>query len=387
MNVLLLDDNPIETEVMRLRLSEVGVENVSCFNHASAAYQYLHKHDVDLILFDLDMPGEDGLSVLSELHSMNFQSAISILSGLNDEIIALAEKVAVMFGLNLVSSNIKPLGENQLTEVLNKAKKMKHISSPISSSQRQYPLEEITSGLKNNQFITHYQPQYSFKTEKLIGVEVLVRWNHPDDGLVFPDTFIPVLEHANCEYLLLEVVLHRVMEDIASLPDSIEVAVNISVNDLRQSGFVEGLLSRLKSYDVSPKRIKLEITEACVYELSPEMLKSIARLRMHGFGLSIDDFGVGHSNLTNLVTLPFTELKVDKSFVNNYLQSIKHRHALDLAVQLAKKLNMNIVVEGVEDVDEYRAMNALGVDVCQGYYTGKPKSLTQLFREKKDFHK
>lgn len=378
MRLLLLDDNPIETKVMKYRLEKRGLNTVTCFNQAEDAYRYLRQNDVDLFIFDLDMPGEDGLAVLSELHSMQFENAISILSGLNNDIVTLAEKVAVMFGLNLISSTTKPISDCALTGLLRQAKKMKKISGSKACDVVSYSLEDIQEGLNQNQFINHYQPQYSFTTGEMIGVEALVRWQHPAQGLLYPNTFIPVLEKAGATLGLLNAVFNQVANDISKLPESVTVSVNLSANDLCQPNFVEGVINTLRDHRVSPQRIKLEVTEDRVYDLSPTMLKSIARLRIHGFGLSIDDFGVGHSNLANLVSLPFTEIKVDKQFVRHYLQSIKHRHALELAVQLAKKLGMEVVVEGVEDREEYHAMRKLGVDTCQGYYTGKPMGIEQL---------
>lgn len=378
MRILVLDDNPIETEVMKYRLGKLGLNTITCFNRADDAYRYLRHHDVDLIIFDLDMPDEDGLAVLSELHSMQFENAISILSGLNNDIVTLAEKVAVMLGLNLISSTTKPISNCALTELLQRAKKVRKIDGSKKSDMPSYSLEEIQEGLSQNQFINHYQPQYSFQTGEMVGVEALVRWQHPTHGLRNPNTFVPVIEKAGGTLELFNSVLDQVVNDVSKLPELVTVSINVSVDDFCQFNFVEKLINKLRSHAVSPQRIKLEITEDRVYDLNPVMLKSIARLRIHGFGLSIDDFGVGHSNLINLVSLPFTELKVDKQFVRHYLQSVKHRHALELTVQLAKKLGITIVAEGVEDDDEYLAMNNLGVNVCQGYYTGKAMSIATL---------
>ncbi|RTZ17524.1 EAL domain-containing protein [Vibrio aquaticus] len=378
MKVVLIDDNPIELHVLEMRLTKLGICKVVAFSSPKEAYSYISANHVDLIIFDLEMPQEDGLAVLSHLHSIQFGQPICILSGMNREIIDLAEKVGLMFGLNMVSCYSKPLEQDQLENIVWQSRQIKQAAKQKPRKTTLYPLEEITQGLQEKQFCNHYQPQYCFKAGRLIGVEALVRWNHPQDGLMFPDSFISQLEESEHTFDLLKAVVDNVIHDAQHLPDHVSISINVSADDLSNHNDFSSLLSQFAQSDIKPERINFEITEMRVYKLTPEMLRNIARLRMSGFGLSIDDFGVGHSGLSNLVSLPFTELKIDRQFVNNYLINSKHRHAIELSVQLAKKLNMKVVAEGVENKDEFNAMQAIGVDICQGYFTGRPTTIEQL---------
>lgn len=378
MKVLLLDDSRLETEVIKYKLKQQGVDTVICFDRAKLAYDYLINNYVDLIIIDLDMPGDDGLSVLSELHAMNFKEALCILSGLNYDIVLLAERLAHLLSLNLIYSSVKPLTDDQLVKLLANASSFKCPDKSVCQKKSPYTFDEIKLGIEYEQMFIEYQPQFDFKTQRMVGVEALARWRHPKDGIIYPNEFVAVLESEGCTYLLFDWVLDRVMQDMIRLPDNVKVSVNASANDFCDVYLVEKLVAKFDFYKVSAAKLQIELTEACVYNLSATMLKNIVRLKILGVDLSIDDFGTGYSNLINLVELPFTELKIDRQFVKNYLDNLKHKHALEVSVQLANKLGLRTVVEGIESKEEYDAMMKLGVDICQGYLIGKPQPLEQL---------
>lgn len=378
MKVLLLDDSRLETEVIRYKIKQQGVDAVICFDRAKLACDYLLNNHIDLVIIDLDMPEHDGLSVLSELHAMNFKEALCILSGLNYDIVLLAERLAHLLGLNLIYSSVKPLADDKLVKLLTSVTSLNSPDKSACKKKSPYTFNEVKLGIEYEQIFIEYQPQFDFKTKRMVGVEALSRWRHPKDGIIYPNEFVPVFESEDCTYLLLECVLDRVLQDMIKLPDDVKVSVNASANDFCDVYLVEKLIAKFNTYKVSAAKLQIELTEARAYNLSATMLKNIVRLKIIGVDLSIDDFGTGYSNLLNLVEIPFTELKIDRQFVKNYFDSIKHKYALELTVQLAKKLGLRTVVEGIESKEEYDAMMILGIDICQGYLTGKPQSLGQL---------
>ncbi|MEZ9503286.1 EAL domain-containing response regulator [Vibrio sp. 10N.286.51.B11] len=385
MKILLLDDNPLETEIIKSKLNQYDFYEILCFNHASLAYEYLRHNFVDLVIIDLDMPEEDGLLVLSKLSAINFEQPLCILSGLGEDIIILAEKVARLYGLNIICSNVKPINDIALKKVVECAAKLKSKvdSNDFVSNISSYSLKEIMSGIERDELIVHYQPQYSFNSKELVSFEALIRWDHSSDGLLYPKSFMPMLEKSGNTRVIFNALFNMVTSKIAKYPSELKFSINISSKDLSDETFVGYILDILDSKKLSPDRFTFEITENIAYELEPIMLQNITRLKINGFGLSIDDFGIGHSNLINLVEIPFTELKIDRRFVKNYLLCLKHKHALELSVSLAKKLGLIVVAEGIEVYEEYSAMKNLGVDICQGYLTGKPDFIENIlnFRE------
>jgi EAL domain-containing protein (putative c-di-GMP-specific phosphodiesterase class I) len=152
----------------------------------------------------------------------------------------------------------------------------------------------------------------------------------------------------------------------------LEVSINISVNSFTSDGFVDFLINTAKEYNINPELIVLEITESQLMDNMLECLEKLVQLRMHNFGLSIDDFGTGHSNLTQLKQAPFTELKIDRAFVNGASEDPTARSIFESSVNLAKKLNMTTVAEGVESKEDMILVKELGCDQIQGYYKAKP---------------
>ena len=221
----------------------------------------------------------------------------------------------------------------------------------------------------------HYQPKVDLRTGALIGAEALVRWNHPVHGLVYPDRFIGLAEECGAIGPLTNWVLQASLAQLAlwhqeGLP--IHMAVNVSMENLRTPGFARKVSELVHHSCLSPQDLMLEVTESRIMAMSSAPLETLVRLRMQRFGLSIDDFGTGHSSLAQLRDVPFTELKIDRGFVHGARQNQLIRPILEGSLGIAQRLGLQTVAEGVETEDDWALLREFGCDIAQGYFIGRP---------------
>jgi diguanylate cyclase len=219
-----------------------------------------------------------------------------------------------------------------------------------------------------------YQPKYDLRENRVTGAEALVRWSHAERGEVRPDQFIPLLEESGRIEKLTLYVLDRALSDIARLnDDSLTVAVNISMRMIGRNRLVEPLRAMLAQHDVNASRLTLEITESAAMA-GADGIEELRSLRALGINISIDDYGTGQSTLSYLKTLPATELKIDRSFVQLILTSRSDATVVDSTVKLAHALGLRVVAEGVESEAVLRQLEKMNCDMVQGFYVGRPVS-------------
>jgi EAL domain-containing protein (putative c-di-GMP-specific phosphodiesterase class I) len=205
-------------------------------------------------------------------------------------------------------------------------------------------------------------------------MEALVRWMHPRHGMVYPNDFIGVAEECGAIDALTEWVMQEAMRQLGRWQEAglqTHMAANVSMENLRSPGFAARLGAWMRETAVPPAHVTLEITESRLMSPSPAPLESLVRLRMQGFGLSIDDFGTGHSSLAQLRDVPFTELKIDRGFVHGARHNQIIRPILEGSIGIAKRLGMRSVAEGVETEDDWHLLRDIGCDLAQGWYIAR----------------
>jgi len=233
---------------------------------------------------------------------------------------------------------------------------------------------ELRTAIVQDQLRLHYQPKLDLRTGKVIGAEALVRWNHPVRGLIFPDTFIPLAERTGLINPLTTWVLRSALQwglelDVAGAP--MELSVNISARNLYESTFCSEVLALLTQTGFPVERLTLEITETAIMADPLRAKAVLQRLHDAGLHLSMDDFGIGQSSLTYLKDLPFTKMKIDKSFVMGFDQP-RNVAIVRSAIDLARNMSLLVTAEGIEDEPTYLALRELGCDLGQGYFFSKP---------------
>ena len=238
-------------------------------------------------------------------------------------------------------------------------------------------LSELDAAIDNGNVWVAYQPKYDIETNQVSGAEALVRWTHPERGFIAPDRFIPIVEEANRIEKLTLFVLRSAIRDFAEMPGSLSVAVNISARLLGQNRLVEPVKNMLSEYGLPASSLTLEITESAAMA-GDSGVDELTRLRELGIAISIDDYGTGQSTLSYLKRLPATELKIDRSFVQNVQTSRSDATVVDSTIKLAHALGMKVVAEGVENQEILEALAAMECDVIQGYHISRPVALPEF---------
>ncbi len=244
-----------------------------------------------------------------------------------------------------------------------------------SATERLMLENSLRRGLERQEFLLHYQPQIDVASGRVVGIEALVRWQHPELGMIPPDRFIPVAEETGLILLLGAWVLEQAVAQLSAwemvAATGLRMAVNLSARQLRDPGLLPLIEATLARYDVSPQQLELEITESVAMENPERTSALLLRIRAMGVGLAIDDFGTGYSGLAQLHAMPIDTLKIDASFTAR-LNTEDGRRIVQAIVQMAHALKLDTIVEGVEEKDDVRYLVSLDVTHMQGRHFGEP---------------
>jgi EAL domain-containing protein (putative c-di-GMP-specific phosphodiesterase class I) len=244
-------------------------------------------------------------------------------------------------------------------------------------------VRDLHKALESGEFILHYQPQASLEDGKVVGVEALVRWNHPTKGIIQPDEFIPVAESSGFIVQLGYWVLQEACRQHREwgVP-SLRMSVNLSGHQFYQEDLVSRLTEIINAEGMKPENLTLEITETVAMSDVERTLEVLKQLRAIGFPLSIDDFGTGYSSLVYLTKFPITELKIDRSFVTAMSNDAKGKIVIRCIIDLAKQLGLSVVAEGVETEEQAKYLKELSCDDMQGYLLSPPVASDKFFLRK-----
>jgi len=237
------------------------------------------------------------------------------------------------------------------------------------------------SALAERQFVLHYQPQIRLDTQQVLGYEALVRWDHPEFGLLYPDRFIDLAERSGFIVELGWEVLRLACEALSgwdAQDRETRLAVNVSALQLRQADFAARLLSKLQQYAIAPQRLELEITETTILDPEGTAVAHLHTLRDAGLGISLDDFGRGYAGFAHLHSLPLSKLKIDRSLIAPLSNSHDDSPIVSSTIILAKRLGLEVVAEGVETREQVVCLKLAGCDIAQGYHFSRPLSPAQL---------
>jgi diguanylate cyclase (GGDEF)-like protein/PAS domain S-box-containing protein len=242
---------------------------------------------------------------------------------------------------------------------------------------------DLRVGLAKEQFILEYQPIIDIKTNRYVGLEALIRWNHPERGRLMPYEFIRIASDSGLIDRMGQWVIEAACKQIAEFAEAgIEIphiAVNVSPRQFENQAMSSGILANIAKYGVKVGKLAIEITEELLLDQNQHVLKELATLRANGVEISIDDFGTGYSSLQYLRDLPATRLKIDQTFVSRIETSAADRAIISTIAHLAHALDMRVIAEGVETETQYALLRASGCDEVQGFLIGRPLSVPQLY--------
>ena len=375
LSILLVDDDPFFLGTQLKLLHRLGYADVATAASAEAAMHVLQHRTppISVIFCDLNMPRIDGIEFLQMVAGTAFDGHVVVQSGQGVRIMHSVRKLLEKSRLKFSGTVEKPASSSELRRLLEASRTSHAAAVPLAKCAIEP--SEIINATQRGEWRLHYQPKVDLQTAGVVGVEALLRWQHPMHGLLYPDSFIERAEDCGAidgvtDWVLREAL--RQMDAWVLEGRALPVAVNVSMENLRRRDFVPRLSEQIGASAISACDLTLEITESRIMSATLEPLESLVRLRMQRFSLSIDDFGTGHSSLAQLRDVPFSELKIDRGFVHGARTNEVIRPILEGSVGIARRLGMRSVAEGVETEDDWRLLQEIGCDVAQGWFIGRP---------------
>lgn len=373
-NVLVIDDHRFQRSVLTRMLKTIGIANVLEAEDGAGALGIVRarRDSLMLIITDVDMPEMDGLEFLRRLSEEAPRTPVAIHSALDRALLKSIEVMAAAYGVELIGVLEKPATEAALVEVVGRA--LERTSSP-----RQLVAEadeaQLDAALKQHEFEPWFQPKVDLRSGRVTGAEVLVRWCRLHADPLPPDRFLTLIREKGMMRSLTLAVATRCAQYLGQVGPrgkDFTLSLNVCPTLLDDPEFGASLAHALTGGGATPEEVVLEITESAASRNQGAALENLARLRMRGFELSIDDFGTGHSSLAKLVRTPFSELKIDREFVAKLPTEASARTLVESMVAIARRLGLRTVAEGIETEAQREILIALNCDMGQGYLFAKP---------------
>lgn len=373
-SALIVDDDLVTIELLSVLLRDWVIADIETAPDGGHALAVLARRNVDLVICDLNMPGMDGAVLTKHLAALPHRPALILISGEDPRVLEAGMRLAIARGLVVLGFLRKPVDGSRLLELLRTYQPSDGRPHPFAD---RCAMDErsLRDGLVKGIHRLVYQPKVDLRSGALVGVEALLRWHDPVHGDIAPHEVVGVAERHHCIDELTLSILERAALDRSKFADAgvaVNVAVNVSLRNLRNEEMVEKIIDTVTLQGNAPSDFTLEITETHLVEDLATVLEVLIRLRMSGFHLALDDYGTGASTMQLLQQFPSTELKIDRSFVAAAPLSDQGRAFLSTAADLGKRLGQVIVAEGIETEREMALASELGCDQGQGYYFSRP---------------
>ena len=333
-----------------------------------------------IIIIDLQIPGMDGIELLRELSTLGLAARVLVISGSDAKIMESAIFLGTARGLRMEGCLQKPLRIDELRQILDRLNP--HLAEPTE--------DDLQHAIDKNGLSLHYQAKLDLRTDTIVGVEALARWRHPTLGSISPTKFIPLAERSE---MITDLTRWVISEAIAQTADwdaqglAISTSINLSAAGTYGYDLPDWVEKICRRAGLPPHRVTFELTETAAMRDGIKLMDVLTRLRLKGFHLSIDDFGIGYSSLVQLQQLPFSELKIDISFIRNLLTTESSSVIVDTIIGMARNLKLVTVAEGVESPEVLEVLKAKGCDYAQGFHISRPTDAVDLVRVLEAFKK
>lgn len=390
LNLLVVEDDNFQRKTVINMLHSLGVASISDVGNGHEALEIIrgpNSRPINVAICDLNMPKMDGMEFLRHLSHENRNIAIIITSALDGKLLASVGKMARMFGIELLGAIEKPIMLANLHELLLSYGNSERVQF-LPDEEVSFVFEEVLHGLSRNQFEPFFQPKVDLKAGRLVGAEALVRWIHPEHGVISPHAFVPLLEQSGHIDDLTFLMLEKSAAACRSFHDRghiLTISVNLSLVSLNDPALADKITQVVHRAGIEPQYITLEITESSAMTDAAIALENLARLCMNGFALSIDDYGTGYSSLQQLTRIAFSELKIDQSFVMDFTDNKALRIVVESSIDMAHKLQVKSVAEGVESEQDWNTLKSMGCDTAQGYFIAKPMDIAAFYDFMEDY--
>lgn len=329
---------------------------------------------VNVAIIDLALPGMDGLELIRTLAAINCRARLIVIGAQPNNLMFSVETMAQAYGFDLLGAISKPVSAARLESLL------ENYVPPVLAANRPAPgpsftFSEVGIGLQARQFEPFFQPKIELQTGHVVGLEAFARWRHPEHGVLGPSSFIDALEQNNRIDFLDWSMIEKSVERCREFHDHgipISISINLAAETLAHPAFMQQIAACVGRHRIMPDYITFEMPESSVLTTDPSFVERLVRLRMAGYGLAIDDYGTGRSNLQLLARIPFSELKIDRSFVDGASKKRALGTVLSSCLGLARSLDRMSVAVGVETKEDWDFLQGLGCTYAQGYHIASP---------------
>lgn len=365
----ILDD---EESICRL-ISEVATDlgfEVKIFTRVKDFKQNLDQN-MQILFLDLMMPDEDGVEVIRYLEKLNHKTQLILMSGFDKRVLKSASIMAKTQGMKVVAELNKPISIKLLRDTLNQCKTP---AVPYAKMGKELSVEEVEAAINEDRVFVQYQPKIDLSNNQVFGAEALVRIRDKESNVVPPVLFIGVSEKSGAIVSITREVIKQSIafcSKLKSLGHDLNIAINMPAQLLSDVSLTDDLVRKIQDAGLRTDNFTIEITESALVENYAVSLDVLTRLRMKGVNLSIDDFGTGYSTMQQLKNVPFTEMKLDQSFVMDIFDE-DAGVIINKSIELSHELGMHVLAEGVETLEIANELVAQGCDYCQGYYFSRP---------------
>lgn len=375
--VMVVDDSSMHRYSAHLCLRAFGINQVYEAANGKLAVDQLTQlsHIPAVMLLDLEMPVMDGIEVLQKVAVLPQRPAVVLASSSDEVLISAVATMAEAMGIVLLGAFRKPLNPQDLADALASYNAGVCMLDEKIVHSVETTVEQLTLALERTKILVHYQPKINLETLSLAGVEALARWKNPQGDWIPPGVFIPLAEEHGLIGDLTLSILDQILQDMNEWWEQghyISVALNLSAKSLAEFNLANEIIQRVIRQGIPAHYITFEITESALVVDLPSALATISRLRLKGFGISIDDYGTGFSSMQQLSRFPFSELKIDRSFVGGAPARQYMRNILKSAIDMGQRLGITTVAEGVETEAELHLLQSLGCKQAQGFLLARP---------------
>ncbi len=387
-SALVIDDDDFSRRTAVRLLRRLGAGNVAEAEGGRQAIALAAAHDgrLDLVVCDLRMPEVDGIETIRSLVRRHAGAAIILASGVDVRVLRAASGIGSSLGLRSLRSVAKPLTLQGLRTVFHEIEAEPEAVAaalPYDPCPPVFDRADVERGFAAGEFTAYVQPKAELRSGAVVGAEALVRWVHPQHGVLRPGAFLPIVLRSGLFDRLTELMLHQASGLCAGWRSAgldYSVSVNLPVACLASNDLPDRLEAIVVERGLGLEHVILEVTEDGWLSGQPNGREVLTRLRLRGFGLSIDDFGTGFSTMQQLLHAPFSEMKIDRSFVMSAPHDPEAAVALRSSITLARDLGLAVVAEGVETDAHWRLLRDAGCDMAQGYLLSRPLTAESFLR-------
>lgn len=377
LKILIVEDHAIQRMVLCQLLNELGAILVDEAEDGYQALSCLESGSYDLVICDLDMPNLDGIQLMRHLCVLDKLPQLIFCSVQAADILQSVQRMGGYHELPILGCLAKPLSRSVLSPLLLRVLQLRTTDAGGAAGRYHFSRNELQHGLRVGQIQPWYQPKIDPQTSRVVSVEALARWQHPDLGLLGPAMFLPRIDETGLsEQLLCSMLEHAVRDcrhwDVQFPELKLGVAVNINMREFDQPGMPDKLKEIMQGSHLPPSRITIELTETQPLDNLSCSLENAIRLRVMGFNLALDDFGAGYSGFHHLREIPANSVKIDRTLVHHAAGDPTAEKLLGFAVRMLQSQNVAVVVEGVSRQQDFDLVKQLRVDLVQGFLLAEP---------------